>query len=255
MSVKNVVKVMNFHSLLRVDKSRRKAAMYFKTEEELFKLIKRILFNKNIILDKKGILPDKSKPKLSIYIGNDLGFCGDFNSQINKRVKTDQNDIIAIGNKIILYSNNNVILKQSKEEFFKSFKEVEKIIYDAIVNSKYSEITIMYNRYYNVELQQFHEEKIFPLEYTEDDQEKYEEDFAAETEITTMLHNLIALYICYEIKICEMNSYAAENVVRQQITKESLRKIEEIEEETAKKERKERKQKDFQKIIENFRKG
>ena len=29
MSVKNVVKVMNFHSLLKVDKSRRKAAMYF----------------------------------------------------------------------------------------------------------------------------------------------------------------------------------------------------------------------------------
>ncbi len=255
MSVKNVVKVMNFHSLLRVDKSRRKAAMYFQTEEELFKLIKRILFNKNIILDKKGILPDKNKPKLSIYIGNDLGFCGDFNSQINKRVRTDQNDIIAIGNKVILNSNNKVVLKQAKEDFFKNFKEVENIVYDAIINSKYSEITIIYNRYYNVELQQFHEEKIFPLEYTEDEGQNYDEDFAAETEISTMLQNLIALYICYEIKICEMNSYAAENVVRQQITKESLKKIEELEEEAAKKARKEKKQKDFQKIIENFRKG
>ena len=43
MSVKNVVKVMNFHSLLKVDKSRRKASMYFDTEIELFKIIKKIL--------------------------------------------------------------------------------------------------------------------------------------------------------------------------------------------------------------------
>lgn len=255
MSVKNVVKVMNFHSLLRVDKSRKKAAMYFKTEEELFKIINKILFNQNIILDKKGILPDKSKPRLNIYIGNDLGFCGDFNSQINKRVRTDQNDIIAIGNKVMLNSTNKVILKQSKDDFFKDFKKVENIIYDAIRNSSYSEIYIIYNRYYNVELQQLKEEKIFPLEYKEDASEEYTEDFATETEITSMLQNLISLYICYEIKICEMNSYAAENVVRQAITKQSLKKIEEIEEEELKRTRKEKKQKDFQKIIENFRKG
>ena len=55
MSVKNVVKVMNFHSLLRVDKSRRKAAMYFETQAELLKLIKKVVFNKNMILDKKLI--------------------------------------------------------------------------------------------------------------------------------------------------------------------------------------------------------
>jgi hypothetical protein len=65
----------------------------------------------------------------------------------------------------------------------------------------------------------------------------------------------IALYICYEIKICEMNSYAAENVVRQQITRESLKKIDELEEEKTMVERKAKKQKDFQKIIENYRKG
>ena len=229
--------------------------MYFKTEEELFKLINKILFNQNIILDKKGILPDKDKPKLSIYIGNDLGFCGDFNSQINKRVKNDTNDIIAIGNKVILNSNNKVVLKQSKEEFVKNFKNVEQIIYDAIRNSSYSEIYILYNRYKNMEVQEFTEEKIFPVDYKEDENEEYSEDFATETEITSMLQNLISLYICYEIKICEMNSYAAENVVRQQITKESLRKIEELEEEAMKKRRKEKKQKDFQKIIENYRKG
>lgn len=255
MSVKNVVKVMNFHALLRVDKARKKAAMYFKTEDELFKLVNKIMFNHNIILDKKGIIPDKDKPKLSIYIGNDLGFCGDFNSQINRRVKADTNDIIAIGNKILLSSDNKVVLRQSKEDFFKDFKKVEQFIYDAIRNLAYSEIYIFYNRYYNMEEQKFTEEKIFPLDYKKDENETYSEDFATETEITSMLQNLISLYICYMIKICEMNSYAAENVVRQQLTKESLRKIDELEEEKNRKARKEKKQRDFQKIIENYRKG
>ena len=99
--------------------------------------------------------------------------------------------------------------------------------------------------------------KLFPLDYddVEDEGVSYDEDFAMETDIKPMLNSLIALYICYELKICEMNSYAAENVVRQQITSESLKKIDEIEEEKFKEERKIRKQKEFQAIIENFRKG
>ena len=86
MSIRNVVKVMNFHSLLRVDKSRKKAAMYFDTERELFKVIRKILYNKNIILDKKSITPRPDAPVLNVYIGNDLGFCGDFNFSINKSI-------------------------------------------------------------------------------------------------------------------------------------------------------------------------
>ena len=94
-------------------------------------------------------------------------------------------------------------------------------------------------------------------DYDEEDinSHDYDDDFAMETELGPMLNSLIALYLCYEIKICEMNSYAAENVVRQQITRESLKKIDELEEEKAMVERKTKKQKDFQKIIENYRKG
>ena len=48
------------------------------------------------------------------------------------------------------------------------------------------------------------------------------------------------------------NSYASENVMRQSITSESLKKIEEIEEENIRKERKEKKKKSFKKVIENY---
>ena len=55
----------------------------------------------------------------------------------------------------------------------------------------------------------------------------------------------------YEIQIAEASSYAAENVMRQLVTKESLDKIEKIEEEKNNQIRKEKKSKSFKKIIEN----
>ena len=83
MSVKNVVKVMNFHSLLRVDKSRKKAAMFFDTEKELLKLIKKVMFNKNIILDKKMLTLKDDNLVLTVYIGNELGLCCVVNSSLS----------------------------------------------------------------------------------------------------------------------------------------------------------------------------
>ncbi|MBQ8131413.1 MAG: F0F1 ATP synthase subunit gamma [Bacilli bacterium] len=256
MAVRNVVKVMNFHSLLRVDKARRKAAMYFDTEAELFKIIRKILYNRNIILDKKAITPRSNAPVLNVYIGNDLGFCGDFNFAINKEVRKDEDYKILIGKKIHTREDDDkVVLRITKDEFFDSFKKVEDVIYDGIVERKYREINVVYNHYHNVNSLEFTKKKLFPVDYdSSSGDETFDEDFAMETDLAPMLNNLIALYLCYELKICEMNSYAAENVVRQQLTNESLKKIDEMEEEKFKANRKIKKQKDFQKIIENFRK-
>lgn len=257
MSVKNVVKVMNFHSLLRVDKARRKAAIYFDTEEELFQLIKKVLFNKNMLLDKKLITPKEDAPVLTVYIGNDLGFCGDFNFSINKEIRKDRDYKVVIGRKIHFFENDDkVLLYQSKEDFFHDFSKVQNVIVDAIENNKYSCIDVIYNHYYNIDRLEFTKKRLYPLSYEDDKDDKidYDEDFAQEADPHTLVSNLIALYICYELKICEMNSYAAENVIRQQLTTESLKKIEDIEEQKNKEERKIKKQKDFQKIIENYRK-
>lgn len=258
MSVKNVVKVMNFHSLLRVDKSRKKAAMFFDTEKELLKLIKKVMFNKNIILDKKMLTPKDENPVLTVYIGNDLGFCGDFNFSVNKEVRKDDGYKIIIGKKVHYFEEDEkILLYQSKEDFFLDFSKVQNIIVDGIFNNKYSEINVVYNQYYNINHLEFTRTKLYPFDYEKDrdDDVDYDEDFAQETDIHVLISNMIALYICYELKICETNSFAAENVIRQQLTSESLKKIDELEEEKFKEERKVRKQKDFQKIVENYRKG
>ena len=80
MNVKSVVKVMNFHALLRVDSSRRQAEKYRMMEQELSSMIAIIMNNRNFLLDKKILLPPPSKPEMNLYIGSDLGFCGFINS-------------------------------------------------------------------------------------------------------------------------------------------------------------------------------
>ena len=82
--IKGIVKIMNFHSLLRVDKSKRTAEKYFKVSEELDSMIVQLLYNRNLTLDKKVITANKNGKVINIYLGNDLGFCGNFNSKVNK---------------------------------------------------------------------------------------------------------------------------------------------------------------------------
>ena len=97
-SLTKVVKVMNFHSLLKVDNAKAKADELMNVSSELTNLIQRIIYNKNLILDKNVLKPDPKSPKLSIYIANDLGFCGNFNAVINEQIIKDKDTYVLIEN-------------------------------------------------------------------------------------------------------------------------------------------------------------
>lgn len=252
MRIKNVVKVMNFHSLLRVDKARKEAEKYRDVGEEITNIIGRIVYNKNMVLDKNILMPDKTKPKLNIYIANDYGFCGNFNSLISRQIKQDKDDYKIIIGKKIVYHDDKVILKIEKDLFYQRFNEIEKCIDDALSDLSYSEINLYYNHYNSSTSFDYKKMQLFPIEFTG---EYYEgEDFVKETDVTQMLKSLLSFYICYELRMNECNSRAAENVLRSQITKMALDKIEEKEEETKNKERKKRTEKSIMKTVENYKK-
>ena len=86
MKIKNVVKVINFQSLVRVDNAKKKADKYRNVGKEITDILARIFYNKNLILDKKVLVPLESLPVLNIYIANDYGFCGNFNAEINNEL-------------------------------------------------------------------------------------------------------------------------------------------------------------------------
>ena len=69
-----------------------------------------------------------------------------------------------------------------------------------------------------------------------------------------MLKQLLILYVTYELEIAGHVSAAAENLTRQNVTTESLKRIDELEEEKARVERKERKAEEFSKVLDNFTK-
>lgn len=243
---------MNFHSLLRVDASKREAEAYRNVGDEITKIIKNIVYNKNLVLDKKVITPDPKMDRLNIYIANDYGFCGNFNSQVARQIKQDKNDYKIIIGKKIVYHDDKTILKIEKDNFYKEFNKIEKAINDAIDNGAYSEINLYYNHYNSSTSFDFKKLTLFPVEFDGEYDTKH--DFVIETDITSMLHSLLSFYVLYQLRMCECISRAAENVIRNQITSEALDKIEEIEIDRANMERKMKKDKLVRKTVDNYKK-
>ena len=249
--VKNVVKVMNIHSLLRVDKSRKTADKFLATEKELTLLIDQIFFNENLNLDKKIIKPNENGTILNIYIGNDLGFCGNFNSSVSHYLKKDDySEKIVIGRKIN-YPEEKCLLKIDKEDFRDYINKIESIIYNLLHDKKCKEINVIYNHYHNINEFEFKKAQLFPVELVSDDIAS--NDFVIESNINDIFIKIITLYICYEIEMLEQNSFAAENIMRQKITDESLRKIDEREAEAKMEERKQKNYEKFKKQLEDLR--
>ena len=252
MKIKNVVKVMNFQALLKMDKALKDAEKYRNVGKEITDILSRIMYNKNLILDKKILIPDKNKPKLNIYRANDYGFCGNFNSSISRQIKKDLDCYKIIIGKKINYRDDKILLKINKDDFFKRFVEIERCIDEAIISQNYSEINVYYNHFYSLTSFEFVKIQLFPVEFKG---EYYEgEDFVMETNVDQILGSLMTFYICYELKMCESISYAAENVLRSQITSSALDKIKEREEEMKHEEIKSKKEKSILKSVENFKK-
>lgn len=250
--IKNVVKVMNFQALLKMDKALRQADKYKDVGKEITDILGRILYNRNIILDKRILTPDQSLPELNIYIANDYGFCGNFNSEISRRLKIDKDAYKVIVGKKIAYTDDKVLLKISKDEFLKRFGEIQELVEDAIKSMNYSRLNVYYNHYYSMSSFEFVKIQLFPVEFKG---ELYDgEDFVAETDLNDLISRLASFYICYQLKMCESISYAAENVLRSQITSSALEKIEEKEVEDRQEELKKRKEKSVLKSVENFKK-
>ena len=153
---------MNFHSLLKVDKARKTAEKYFEYEEGLTDFADNIMNNRNLILDKKMLKLDKTRPPLNIYIGNDLGFCGNFNTNVNKAAREDtESEKIVIGKKI-LNGKKNVLLALTKEEYLNNTDKIQFIIHEKVEKGEISEINLIYNHYYNITKIELVKKKILP---------------------------------------------------------------------------------------------
>lgn len=254
MKVKNIVKVMNMHALIRVEATKKEAERYILLENEVNNMIDNIVNNRNFKLDKKLISSDKNKPALNIFIGSDRGFCGSYNFQINKAISNEGNSEKIIIGKKVMRNYENVILSIKKDDFDLYIDKIIDKIYDSIFNKENSEINITYFRYNKVGDLKLVKKRLFPFDMKLDNNNEYTEDFLYEGNITNLLLDLIVLYIKYEIILANTNSKASENIMRQENTSDSLKKIEEREEVLKIETRKIKKKKEFEKVLSNFTK-
>jgi ATP synthase F1 gamma subunit len=256
MNIKNIVKVMNFHSLLRVDKSRKSAKKYAYLGDTVADMIDNIVNNRNIMLDFKLLKVDETRPELHIYLGSDMGFCANLNSNVNKILWEEEKAYkVVIGRKIRpKYDDDNVILSMTREEFTANMEPVFELLQDAFVNKRYSKICLVYNHYYSSSEVEFTKKQLYPMPQHLRSDSTYNEDFSYEGEIEPLLSSLIILYMKYELIVADEVSNAAVNITRQNTTKESLKKIDEREEQMAMIELRENREREFSKVLDNYTK-
>lgn len=251
MNVKAVVKVMNFHALLRVEASRKQAERYQTMESELENMMRIVMNNRNLRLDKRIALPDPNQPVLRIYLGSDYGFCGSVNSSVSNVLVQDRDSArIVVGKK--LRHPQQVELFLTQEECFADFSRVRAYLEQAVRERKWSAVELVYNHFYNLSSVKQITKRIYPLEAKPEDQEHQWDDFEVETDVVRLLEDMMVSYLTYELKIAAVSAYASENIMRQNATTESLKKLDEREEEELREARKLRTQKSFQKTIDSY---
>lgn len=259
MSIKSVVKVMNFHSLLRVDKSRNQAKKYAAFENVLTDMIDNIVNNRNVMLDYHTLWSDADKPALNIYIGSDMGFCNNLNSLV-KRVLASEDDNscnVIIGRKIRQRDDEKQLLFLTRDEYNEDNSKVMKLLEDSIREKRFSQINLIYNHYFNSSQVELVKKQIFPLKQKKVGKEalsEYQDDFAFEGDVDKLLIDLVVLYVKYSMEIAAAASFAAENISRQNVTTESLKKIDEREEMFTLQDRREKKDKQFARVLDDFTK-
>lgn len=251
MNVKAVVKVMNFHALLRVDASRRRAEKLAAMEEELAAMMRIVLNNRNLRADKRIRLPDPGLSPLRIYLGSDLGFCGGVNASVTSALNQDRSgEKVVVGKK--LRTPSQVSLFLTREEYEADPEGVYQYLERAVKERCWSAVELVYNHYYNMSSIKQVTRRIYPLEAQPEEMENQWDDFVIEGDVEGLLNDMTVSCLVYELQIAAASAFAAENIMRQNATMESLKKLDELDEEALRQARKEKNQQAFQKTIDSY---
>lgn len=258
MNLKPIVKLMNFHALLRVDSAKRRAERHLALERELSAMLDLVMNNRNFLLDKRLFRPDPEKPAIRVYVGSDFGFCGAFNHRVEQAMREDVGSFkIVVGRKLSLAGVDNVIFHCEQQAYEDELDEIHDMLVEAIAHGDCSAVDLVYNRYANASTIELVQQNIFPLDHAEHegdrfDPERFSDDYVVEGDINRILIDLVVSYLDYELRIAQDSSFASENIMRQDVTSRSLDKIDEIEDERLVLERKERRRREFVKVFSSY---
>jgi F0F1-type ATP synthase gamma subunit len=245
---------MNFHALLRVEKARRQAEILSSMRTELERMLRSIVNNRNLRLDKLLKLPSANMPALRIYLGSDYGFCGSVNSSVSGALAKDAGaEKITVGKKV--RGRRDVLLSLTWDEYYGDITVIRDYFISAVRDRKWSSVELIYNHYYNMGNVKLERRVIYPVNtdnFAEADDGGGTADYIIESSITGLLEEMMTAYLFYEFRIAVTSAYAAENTLRQSATQESIKKLDEREEEETRAARREKNEAAFRKTIDSY---
>jgi F0F1-type ATP synthase gamma subunit len=242
---------MNFHSLLHVNAARRAAERYAQMESEVSRMVDLVINNRSFALDKLALKVNGKAPELNIYIGSDHSFCGSMNAAVSIAVEEAADAVKIIVGKKLNKSAPGTIFAMDREVLDKEQGRITEILEDALVNQKYSAINVAYNRTDGSGGIELCRRRLYPIELTSDAKDYYTDDFSVEGGAEELLFALCASHAVYGLMAAAAGSFAAENMLRQNTTAESLKRLDEREAEERVLAAKVREQASFRRVLDS----
>ena len=175
----------------------------------------------------------------------------DSRETINDQIRKDKvTKKILIGKKLHLPEGEESLLTIYRKELNECFGKMEEVLTAAVKSRTCRKIYLTYNHYENTSTIYLKKIQIYPVK--PEDGETYTEDFSVEGNINDLYEDMMSAYVGYELMMAAFISSAAENVLRQNATTESLKKIDEMDEEKLMESRREKREAEFKKVIDNF---
>jgi F0F1-type ATP synthase gamma subunit len=143
------------------------------------------------------------------------------------------------------------LLAVDREALGKEYGKITEILEDALVNQRYSAINVAYNRSDGSGGIELWRRRLYPIELTSDAKDHYTDDFSVEGGAEELLFALCATHAGYGLMAAAAESSAAESMLRQNTTAESLKRLDEREAEERVLAAKVREQASFRRVLDS----
>ncbi len=231
--VKSSVQVMNFHSLMKIAEAMENIEKVQQYEGEIKSVIGNILNNENLVLDNRisanFFEKQSSERDINFYITSNFGLCGAFNSSVIKEYSANTRSY-----RNYMSGKKGIKKLRGKNDFAITMEELGDIalfteIVDLFFTGEITGVNVIYNRFITQEKNEFVVQQLLP--FNKEELASFEvngdHDYIIECSFSKLLADILTLYLKDKVYIAHLSALATENAVRQQITNESLKKIDE----------------------------
>lgn len=224
---------------MRIGKAMEKAEKIKEYNNEIKHVIGCIFANSHLVLDGRiadeffldsSMVDDPDTRYATVYITSDYGLCGNYNSLVIRQyAEFEKNDVksYVVGKRGQKKIKGPHVVNVSEEDLEKS--EIYEEMIDLFFERKIDGIRLVYHMFESMVKSHFTAEILLPFSDDEITVDMIsDDDYIIDCNFNHLLGDIVSLYVKDKIYAGFVSGLAVENAQRQQITGESLKKIDEL---------------------------